>query len=184
MLKRPYLIAFTSVLLVVVAGFCLPRNTSSQIKLALGNFFTPLLGLVHTTETVVSKARDSIIPRSVLLSQMRELLAQNQELTLHMMQSTQLWQENQRLREALDWAPKAPWTLKPATVILRDPASWWRTIQIDLGTESTPEYIRVGSHENRQVGCGVKRHRVEIPAHHGKRTQTDSSLRRLAARVI
>jgi rod shape-determining protein MreC len=134
MLKRPYLIAFTSVLLAVLAGFCLPRNTTSQIKLVLGDFFLPILGLVHSTETVLSKGRDSIIPRSVLLSRMRELLAQNQELTLHMMQSTQLWQENQRLREALDWAPKSPWTLKPANVILRDPASWWRTIQIDLGT--------------------------------------------------
>ncbi len=27
-----------------------------------------------------------------------------------------------------------PWKLKLANVILRDPANWWRTLQIDLGS--------------------------------------------------
>ena len=49
------------------------------------------------------------------------------------MQTSQLWEENQRLRTALDWRPKQQWTLKAANVILRDPANWWRTLRIDLG---------------------------------------------------
>ena len=34
------------------------------------------------------------------------------------------------------WAgkPQASWKLKLARVVLRDPANWWRTVQIDLGS--------------------------------------------------
>jgi rod shape-determining protein MreC len=31
-------------------------------------------------------------------------------------------------------AAKPPWKLKLANVVMRDPANWWRTMQIDLGS--------------------------------------------------
>ena len=42
--------------------------------------------------------------------------------------------ENDQLRTLLDWQRQAPWKLKLANVVMRDPANWWRTVQIDLGS--------------------------------------------------
>jgi len=38
------------------------------------------------------------------------------------------------LRALLNWQKQVPWKLKLARVIMRDPANWWRTVQIDLGS--------------------------------------------------
>ena len=41
--------------------------------------------------------------------------------------------KHQRLRDLVGWQHKAPWKLKLASVVLRDPENWWRTVEIDLG---------------------------------------------------
>ena len=35
---------------------------------------------------------------------------------------------------SLGWQRQKPWKLKLAKVVLREPANWWRTVQIDLGS--------------------------------------------------
>lgn len=42
--------------------------------------------------------------------------------------------ENARLRQLLGWQAQQPRKIKLASVVLRDPSNWWRTIQIDLGS--------------------------------------------------
>jgi rod shape-determining protein MreC len=42
--------------------------------------------------------------------------------------------ENERLRAQFGIARQNPWNKKLARVVARDPANWWRTIQIDLGS--------------------------------------------------
>ncbi len=59
---------------------------------------------------------------------------QNQELRLQAMQAGETTRENIRLRQLVDWKQKVPWKLKLARVIARDPANWWRTVQIDRGS--------------------------------------------------
>jgi len=43
-------------------------------------------------------------------------------------------QENDKLRHLLGWQQRSKFKLKPARVVLSEPANWWRTVQIDLGT--------------------------------------------------
>jgi rod shape-determining protein MreC len=50
------------------------------------------------------------------------------------MQADAVQRENDQLRSLYDWQHQMPWRLKLANVVMRDPANWWRTIQIDLGT--------------------------------------------------
>jgi rod shape-determining protein MreC len=50
------------------------------------------------------------------------------------MQAAASARENSQLRSLLGWQQQAPWKLKLANVIMRDPANWWRTVQIDLGS--------------------------------------------------
>src|SRR5262249_54238037 len=42
--------------------------------------------------------------------------------------------ENVRLRQLVGWEQSKPWKLKLGRVVSRDPANWWRTVQIDLGS--------------------------------------------------
>ena len=84
---------------------------------------------------------------------------------------------------SLGWQRQMPWRLKLANVVLRDPANWWRTVQIDLGTrdgvvENLPvltadglvgRVSSVGSRASQVVligdpNCRVSA-RVENPAH-------------------
>jgi len=41
--------------------------------------------------------------------------------------------ENEHLRAMLDFQKSGQWKIKPAHIIARDPANWWRNVQIDRG---------------------------------------------------
>jgi len=133
MFKRPHYFALIAVLLLVLIVLNLPGQTASQIKVALGTFFLPLFGLARSVEKAALRAQDAVVPRSVLQTKLNDLNEKNAELMFQIMQSTQLWKENQRLRQTLNWPAKQQWRIKPAAVMLRDPATWWRTMQIDVG---------------------------------------------------
>src|SRR5579863_116252 len=42
--------------------------------------------------------------------------------------------ENDRLRALVGWEKQQPWKFRLAQVVTRDPANWWRTVEIDLGS--------------------------------------------------
>ena len=74
------------------------------------------------------------MPRSELLKEIEDLRRENQQLRIQMMQAAATARENDQLRALLGWQRQTPWKLKLANVVLRDPANWWRTVQIDLGS--------------------------------------------------
>lgn len=133
MFKRPQYIALFAVVLLVLIVLSLPVQTAAQLKLALGGFFLPLLGLASSTRTLADQAAGALLPRRALLSRIAELSQENERLRLQLMQSNQVWRENSLLRQAVGWQQQAHWSNKLGRVILRDPANWWRTVQIDLG---------------------------------------------------
>ena len=133
MFRRPKYIALIAVVLLVLVVFSLPVQTATQLKLALGGFFLPLIGLAGTTRSLAQQAAGAVIPRRVLLDRIDDLNRENEQLRLQLTQSNLVWNENQSLRQAVGWKQHSPWNLRLARVILREPANWWRTIQIDLG---------------------------------------------------
>jgi len=62
------------------------------------------------------------------------LRRENQQLRSQAVQSLAIARENDQLRNLLGWQRQSPWRLKLANVVMRDPANWWRTVQIDLGS--------------------------------------------------
>ena len=46
----------------------------------------------------------------------------------------QALRENDRLRQMIQMKPQTAWKPRLAKVVGRDPANWWRTVQIDLGS--------------------------------------------------
>ncbi|MBI4325623.1 MAG: rod shape-determining protein MreC [Chloroflexi bacterium] len=133
MFRRPHYIALGLVALLVLIILNLPNQTATQIKLALGGLFLPLFGLTGSGQNLLEKAGNALIPRRHLLQQIDQLRSENEQLRVQAMQGAPLWQENNRLRQALAWQKQTPWQRKLGRVVIRDPANWWRTLQIDLG---------------------------------------------------
>jgi rod shape-determining protein MreC len=134
MFKRPYYIALALVALLTLLVLNLPGSTTARLKLAIGSIFLPLFGATGAAQQAAAKAGDTLLPKSELIRANEILRRQNQELRFQAMQASETSRENIRLRQLVDWKQKVPWKLKLARVIARDPANWWRTVQIDRGT--------------------------------------------------
>lgn len=136
MFKRSQYIAFTAAILAVVIFLNLPSQTAARVKLAIGSLFVPLFGLSSTAGKAVESGAMRALPKSSLISELEQTRRENEQLKLKVVQSQEVWRENEQLRAALIWKKTAPWHPKLANVVARDPANWWRTIQIDLGTRA------------------------------------------------
>ncbi len=134
MLKRPHYIALGLVVLLMLVILNLPSQTSARFKLGIGSLFLPLFGLASSSHHLVGTAGDAVVPRRELLKLNDDLRRENQQLRLQAMQAEETARENARLRHLLGWQQQTAWRLKLARVVLREPANWWRTVQIDLGS--------------------------------------------------
>ena len=112
----------------------LPGHTKGRLKLGIGSLFLPLLGLAGSSQQLAGAALDSVVPRRELLRQNEALRQENQGLRFKVMEAAALERENARLRQLLGWQARQPHKIKLASVVLRDPSNWWRSVQIDLGS--------------------------------------------------
>ncbi len=133
MFKQKHYLALGAVTLVALLIFSLPPHVTGRLKLAVSSLFLPLLGLVHTSEQLPVAAADAAMPRRALLQQLETLRRDNDRLQTLGLQAAAISRENDQLRAALGWQQQMPWKLKLAKVVLRDPANWWHTVEIDLG---------------------------------------------------
>jgi rod shape-determining protein MreC len=136
MFKQKHFLALGAVLLVALLFLSLPQRVTSRLKLALGSLFFPLSSLAGTAEQLPADLADNVLPRRELLQEINRLQRENQELKVQELQATEMAAENAQLRDQLRWQRQTSWKIKLANVVLRDPANWWRTVEIDLGSEN------------------------------------------------
>lgn len=134
MFKQKHYLALGAVTLAAVVVLSLPSRVVSPAKLAIGSLFLPLFGTVNAARQLPGRAADALLPRSELLKQIETLRRENEQLKARQLQADILARENEQLRALVGWQQRQPWKLKLARVVLRDPANWWRTMQIDLGS--------------------------------------------------
>jgi len=134
MLKRPHYIALGLVVLLTLVILNLPSQTSARFKLGIGSLFLPLFGLASSSQQLAGTTGDTLVPRRELLKLNDGLRRENQQLRLQAIQAQETAGENARLRQLIGWQRQVSWKLKLARVVLRDPANWWRAVQIDLGS--------------------------------------------------
>jgi rod shape-determining protein MreC len=134
MLKQQNYLALGAVVIVVVLLLSLPTRVTERLKLAVGSWFLPLFGLASAGQQLPADLADSVLTRRELLRQVDTLRRENQQLSSQAVQSAAIARENDQLRALFNWQKQVPWKLKLANVIMRDPANWWRTVQIDLGS--------------------------------------------------
>jgi rod shape-determining protein MreC len=134
MFKRKHYVVFGAVTLAALLILSLPPRASTRLKLTIGSWFLPLFGLANTAQQLPVTAADAALPRRELLEQIAALRRENELLGVQASQAAAVMHENHQLRASLGWQQQMPWRLKLANVVMRDPANWWRTVQIDLGS--------------------------------------------------
>jgi len=134
MFRRPHYIAVGLMALLTLLVLNLPGRTTARLKLAIGSLFLPLFGLATGARETAGQMGDAVLPRSELLRINEGLRRDNQQLRLQTQQAEELERENARLRQLIGWQRQSRRKVKLANVVLRDPANWWRTVQIDLGS--------------------------------------------------
>jgi rod shape-determining protein MreC len=134
MLKKKHYLALGAVTLAALLILSLPQRATSRLKLAASSFFLPLFGLLNSAQQLPTTVANAVMPRRALLKEAGELQRENQQLRIQMMQAAATARENDQLRALIGWQRQTPWKLKLANVITRDPANWWRTLQIDIGS--------------------------------------------------
>ncbi len=134
MLRRPHYVALGVVLVLTLVILNLPSRTTDRLKLGIGSLFLPLFGLAGSAHQLAGAGTETLLSRRELLRLNGRLQLENQQLRLQSMQALAISNENARLHKLVGWQPQAPWKLKLAKVVLREPANWWQTVQIDLGS--------------------------------------------------
>jgi rod shape-determining protein MreC len=122
------------VVLLVIALLKLPSGTMDRVKLAISGLFLPLFGLTGSVHELAGPARVSLMSKGQLARENEELWRQIDELKIRLQQEAGMWSENARLRGLVGWPGQTLWKVRLARVIARDPANWWRSLQIDLGS--------------------------------------------------
>jgi rod shape-determining protein MreC len=133
MYKRPHYIALAVVVLLTLTIVNLPNQTKARLKLGIGSLFLPLFGLTSFAREVASHTGEAVLTRGQLQKENEQLRRENQELRLQADRVAELERENNRFRQLLQWQQRQPIKYRSARVVLREPANWWRTVQIDLG---------------------------------------------------
>ena len=133
MLKRPHYIILGLVVVLTLTILNLPSQMTARLKLGIGSLFLPLFGLTTSSQRLVERAGDAIVPKRELLKQNETLRRENERLRLQVNDAEKALQENEKLRRLFGWQQRSRLKLKLARVVLSEPANWWRSVQIDLG---------------------------------------------------
>jgi rod shape-determining protein MreC len=134
MFKQKNYLALGAVVLVAVLILSLPPRATSRLRVAVGSWFLPLFGVTGAAQQLPISLADNVLPRRELIREINQLRRDKEQLSVQALQSAAIAGENNQLRALVGWQRQAPWRLKLAKVVLRDPANWWHTVQIDLGS--------------------------------------------------
>lgn len=134
MLKRSHYIALSFVVMLTLVILNLPGQSAARLKLGISSLFLPLFGLASSTQQLAGKAADATLPRRQLIQQNEALRRENQQLKIQLQEASEMARENIRLRQLFAWQQRSNRKVKLANVVLREPANWWRSVQIDLGS--------------------------------------------------
>ncbi len=135
MLRQPKVVIVSVAIGAGLLMALLPSRLNDQLKRVVGWLYLPFAGAADGVEETGRRSRAYLTPRANLLAEIERLRNDAQRLRVRELQSAQVYLENARLRELVDWKVQQPWDLKLARVVVEDPANWWRTVTLDLGED-------------------------------------------------
>ncbi len=134
MLKRTHYLVLIGVGILTLGLLNLPEPLQGRLKSAIGASFLPLFGIRAAADSLLDRAAYQALPRSTLIDNLLRLERENAELKVSVLRANDALAENQRLRAAIGAPPRGPWRPRLARVVGREPTTWWRTLQINLGS--------------------------------------------------
>ncbi len=122
-------LAVFSILLLIVIN---SKTTPSPLRTKVTELGAGILGSSHNTLLWFGR----LIPFSGYKAQNKALREQIELLNTRLEESKIVQEENQRLRDLLDFRKIVPYTTVPAQVIGRDPSNWSNSLIIDKGANA------------------------------------------------
>ncbi|MCB1062447.1 MAG: rod shape-determining protein MreC [Verrucomicrobiae bacterium] len=140
------LIAFVGLLVWV---FLFGQDTVSSIQRGAQSFFGPVISGANKVEETVSGIGNETLTSVELRSELDQAERDRDRLKLEVLKLDELVEENNALRQALNYVERSPLKLVPARVISRKPSNWYNTLVIDQGHASaiapdSPVIVPVG----------------------------------------
>ncbi len=111
----------------------LPASLTGSFRMHATGWLEPPLKVIQILHSGVVHFFVGIVRGPVLLEENRLLRSQLETLQAHEETHRQLFEENVRLRAAMEFEAKSSWPLIPAEVIGREMGLWSRTFLIDKG---------------------------------------------------
>jgi len=133
-LKRAHYWVLGAVVALTLVLLNLPPLAAGRLRTGIRSLFLPLFGVSGAGQSFVDRASFSALTRASLISEIERLRLTNQWLQVAADQGRDALAENDRLRALISWQPRAPWKLRAANVIAREPTTWWRTATLDFGS--------------------------------------------------
>jgi len=132
--ERKFLLAL--VFLVVVVILNLPLPAAMKVKFLGRQGVAPFQNLMSVVMFRASDGWQSIARSRDVIQESQALKQQIMELTLQIKDLEFKGEENDRLRELLEFRKSSPRTLLTARVLARgDGTGWWQTLTLDKGTD-------------------------------------------------
>ncbi|MCW5557524.1 MAG: rod shape-determining protein MreC [Verrucomicrobiae bacterium] len=132
-LKRAHYWVLGAMVTLTLVLLNLPPLAAGRLRTGIRSLFLPLFGVAGAGQSFVDRASFSALTRASLITEIERLRITNQWLQVAADQGQDALTENARLRAMIGWQPRAPWKLRAARVIAREPTTWWRTATVDFG---------------------------------------------------
>ncbi|MDB6149611.1 MAG: Cell shape-determining protein MreC [Chthoniobacter sp.] len=124
------------VVFMVLVGLVLSLSPHNMRRVQAGflGIISPFLKTGSTMEKKYRDFREGLRTLEQLEEQNKRLTVANKELSATNQTLRGLEAENNRLRNALGYIPRALFNVVPARIIARDAATWYSTVTIDRGS--------------------------------------------------
>lgn len=136
--KIPLLIVviLSIVLIVAMMVTTMPRDTMTKVEGFFGRIFTPVEKLTYNISSYFSNLFASWEENRYVKEEYRRLRDLTVELQDQLVERDELSNENERLKELLDFKEDNPdFAVYGARVIGKSPGNWFNTLTIDRGSE-------------------------------------------------
>lgn len=135
MWRRPKFLLTVAVLGLGLFLVLLPSRLNSQLKRTVSWLYLPLVSAADGVEHLGHRSRAFITPRALLLAEIDRIRQENFALRIREFQTAAVFRQNRLLREKLDWAALQPWALRLSRIIIEEPANWWRSVTLNVGSD-------------------------------------------------
>lgn len=131
MFKKSKLI-ITLIIISIIVVLSLPSSSSVNIKIKLVDFFSPIIKFSSSLVENIFSLKNIF----TAVKENKNLKKDVQNLTARCNEFQEASQENQRLRQLLDFKKQIPYETIACRVISRDASTWNKTFILDKGKKS------------------------------------------------